>query len=266
MRVTPAPDARRRIEQAQLQETPMHSPALRNRQKILARQSAKGSGRKGAAPMPDKGPVASEYQQLLIALGVDLNALRDIESIERKIETKRTMFERYRPWVTGALDGDTGAQDEIVATMLIWAIDIGEWDMVLALAAHVLEHGIALPERYKRQPATLIAEEVAEAGLKDPPLVGQVTLQAVAALTATHDMHDQVRAKLEKAIGLSLKAEADAFDAEAETAPAGGKPALIQAAMKHFNRALSLNDKCGVKKLIEGLERDLKNLAAPAAG
>lgn len=242
------------------------SPALAHRQRVLASlASGPSSGRaaaaSGGAPMPTDGPVATEYQQLLAALGIDLNQLRNIESVERKIEAKRNMIDRYRPWVEGALSAETAAQDEIVATMMIWAIDVGDWPLALAVAAHMLQHGLALPERYVRKPATLIAEEFAEAGLKNPPQIDLETLIRVAVLVGPADMHDQVRAKLQKAIGLAYAARAEAFDPEAESAVAGGKSALIEAALTHFHAALQLNPACGVKKLIETLTRDLKKLA-----
>lgn len=243
-----------------------YSPALAHRQRVLAGlASGTASAASGAPAMPSTGVIASEYQLLLAALGIDLNELRNIESVERKVEAKRTMIERYRPWVEGALAADQAAQDEIVTTMLIWAIDVADWPYALALAAHVLQHGLALPERYVRKPATLIAEEFAEAGLKNPPLVDLETLQKVGALVAEADMHDQVRAKLEKALGLAFVARAEAFDPSAESAVAGGKPALIEAALAHFNTALGLNKAVGVKKLIETLTRDLGKLA-PAPG
>lgn len=238
------------------------SPALAHRQRVLASlASGTAEAASGAPAMPVDGPVATEYQLLLAALGIDLNELRNIESVERKIEAKRSMIDRYRPWVEGALSAETAAQDEIVTTMLIWAIDVADWAYALRLAAHVLQHGLALPERYVRKPATLIAEEFAEAGLKSPPQVDLETLQAVAALVADADMHDQVRAKLEKALGLAFHARAEAFDPEAESAVAGGKRALIEAALTHLQAALALNKAVGVKKLIEALTRDLGKLA-----
>lgn len=243
----------------------MLSPAKASFQRKLAARLAGAATPSGPAPMPETGAIATEYQQLLAALGQDLRELQGLQSVERKIEAKRAMIAKYRPWIEGALAGDAGAQDEIVVTMLIWSIDIGSWGPARVLAGYVLRHGLALPERYQRKPATLIAEEFAEAGLVNPPTVDLDTLEDIARLTADHDMHDQVRAKLAKAIGLGFKARADAFDPEAESAPAGGKGALIDAALFHLNRALELNSAVGVKKLIEGLERERRNLA-PAAG
>lgn len=242
------------------------SPALANRQRILASLASGKPDAGGAPAMPTEGPVATEYELLLMALGQDLRRLGDIESIERKIEAKRGMITAYLPWVEGAISGAAGTQDEIVSTMLIWAIDVADWARATEFAGYVLRHGIALPERYKRKPATLIAEEFAEAGLKNPPTIGLEDLQAVSALTAAEDMHDQVRAKLLKAIGIALHTKATAFDPTAESAVAGGKAALIESALTHFRAALAKDAKVGVKKTIEALERDLKKLGEPGAG
>lgn len=238
----------------------MLSPAKASFQRKLAAM-ASGAAPDGAPAMPTEGAVASEYQLMLAALGVDLRRLSEIQSIERKIEAKREMIARYIPWVQGALQSETPAQDEIVTTALIWMLDLGRWAEALSLARHVLTHGLALPERYKRNPATLVAEEVAEAGLANPPAADAATLLAVQELTAPHDMHDQVRAKLAKAIGLSFQRQADTFDPTAESSIAGGKPALIDAALEWFTRALALDGKVGVKKAIETLERERKKLA-----
>lgn len=239
----------------------MNSPARASLQRKLAAIGSGATSGPHAGPMPETGDVASEYQLLLAALGVDLRRLSEIQSIERKVDAKREMIGRYRPWLDGALTSPHPAQDEIVATMLIWSIDIADWSLALDLARHVIEHGLQLPERYKRNPATLIAEQAAEAGLQIPPVVDYDTLIMVDALTASKDMHDQVRAKLKKAIGIALHALSEKFDPEAENAAAGGKPALIEAAITSLKDALHLDQKVGVKKLIEGLEREQRKLA-----
>lgn len=236
----------------------MFSPALRNRQRILAEMASGAAPASGGAAMPTSGPVASEYQQLLAALQIDMNRLRQIQSTDKKIEAKRGMIGQYLPWVEGALAAETPAQDEIVGNMLIWSLDIADWDMAFRLAEHFLRHALALPERYKRQPATLIAEQVAEAGLTPEPTVDLVTLQKFDALLQGRDMFDQVEAKLYKALGIAFQRAADAFDATADNAVAGGKSALLKNARDCFQSALTLDKGAGVKKLIEALDRELK--------
>ena len=244
----------------------MLSPAKASFHAKLAAMAAGEAATGTAAPMPTEGPIASEYQLLLSALGIDLNSLREIQSTERKIEAKRAMIAKYRPWVEGAADAAAGAQDEIVAIMMIWAIDIQDWPLAVKLAEYVLLAGIELPERYRRKPATLIAEEVAEPAIKQPGTVPLEVLQSVVDLVSDADIFDQVRAKLEKAMGLAFKARADAFDPTAESAVAGGKPALLTAAVSHLDRALLLDQGCGAKKLKQAIEAELKKLAATSIG
>lgn len=242
----------------------MLSPAKASFQRKLAARASGAVSREGAAaPMPTEGPVASEYQQLLAALQIDMNRLRQIQSTDKKIEAKRGMIGQYLPWVEGALAAEQPAQDEIVGNMLIWSLDIADWDLAYALAQHFLKHGLALPERYKRQPATLIAEQVAEAGLAPATSIDLVTLQKFDELLQGRDMFDQVEAKLYKALGLAFQRAADAFDPTADNAVAGGKSALLKNARDCFQSALTLDKGAGVKKLIEALDRELKK-AAPA--
>lgn len=236
----------------------MFSPALRNRQRILAEMASGAAPASGGAAMPTEGPVASEYKLLLAALQIDMNALRQIQSTDKKIEAKRGMIGKYLPWVEGALAAEVPAQDEIVGNMLVWSLDIADWDLAYRLSEHFLRHGLALPERYKRQPATLIAEQVAEAGLAPVPAIDLVTLQLFDELVREKDMHDQVGAKLYKALGLAFQRAADAFDPTADNAVAGGKSALLQNARDCFQSALTLDKGAGVKKLIEALDRELK--------
>ncbi|MCJ1959661.1 phage terminase small subunit [Novosphingobium mangrovi (ex Hu et al. 2023)] len=254
----------------------MLSPAQRHRQRTLAASTVRAdiprpgtSGAKwtsGPLPMPETGPVASEYQLLLAALGLDLASLREIQSTERKIDAKRAMIEKYRVWADSAatawLAGDVpSTQDEIVATMAVWAIDIQDWPFAMKLARTLLGGHLALPERYKRTPATLIAEEVAEAAIANVEDVPLDVLQEVEDLVAGEDIFDQVRAKLEKALGLAFAHCADTFDATAPSATAGGQGGLLTASIGHFTRAIELHDSCGAKTLLRTAEGKLKKLA-----
>lgn len=244
----------------------MKCPFRAHVERVSAAKAGTGARMNGQGLAPaEHGAGASEYRLLLAALGNDLRQLSNTQSLERKIEIKRGLFDRYRDWVDGALSAEQPAQDEILGTMLVWSIDIGDWPRAMAIAEHVLRHGLTLPERYKRTAGTLIAEEVAEAGLTLPSTVDLATLQRVEALTAATDMPDQVRAKLKKATGLAFKAAAEAFDPNAESGVAGGKPALIRAAITQFERALALNSASGVKKLIGQLERELAQAASEKA-
>ncbi len=212
----------------------------------------------------DAAPIVAEgraYQQLLAALGQDERRLKCIQSVASKVAAKRSMLPAYRPWVEGRLAGDVGAQDAIVATMLVWSLDVGEWELGLQLAAHTLRHSLALPARFKRTPAAAIAEMIADAACaahdRQEDFPAEVLLRT-GALTAEQDMPDEVRARLHKAVGQQAARLADD--------PAGAVQAAQHrtAALVHLRRARELDGRCGVAALIKRLERDQAKEASAA--
>jgi hypothetical protein len=181
---------------------------------------------------------------MLMQLAEHRRRLKQIQSIERKIELKRQLLPEYVPYVQGVLEADSGRQDDVLMTVLVWRIDTGDIEGALSIAAYAIRHDLQTPDRYERSTACLIAEEVADTALKlmdgdtpIPPELITLTLE----LTADKDMFDQVRAKLLKAQGLCLL-----------------KAGQQAAAMEPLKRALELDDRCGVKKLIEVTEREIK--------
>lgn len=247
----------------------MTSLARRMRAKKLAAIAAEAAGLPVAGvarPMPKEGETASEYRILLAALHDDLRTLSETQSITARNPLKREMATKFHPWILGALEaGENGAaaQDEIVVTNMVWAIDYRDIDMALDIAAHVLTHGLTLPERYNRTAACLVAEEIAEAAIKEPGTISLPQLLRVVGLTEDRDMPDQARAKLCKAVGRANLAAAEAYDPQADNAVAGGKAALIEAAIGAFGDAIRLHDASGAKLDLRFAEGELKKLAPP---
>lgn len=214
--------------------------------------------------------------QIMLRLTHDLRRLKEISSIELKIEAKRGMLPDYREWcdlrlaLGAAVEGNelpgSGA-DDVLPTMMIWAIDTGDWPRALELAEHVLRFNVPLPARYQRGAAPLIVEEIATAALKkqtrDEAFPLDV-LEAVEALTADVDMHDEIRAKLKKAIGTELARAAGEMEP--------GTPehlAAVSKALAPLQRAQDLHERVGTKGTIKQLRKVLANAAkeqaAPAA-
>lgn len=217
----------------------MTSPARRHFQQAQAAKAA------GATPAhePQKGDAHDLMQMALVE---DRRRLHDIQSIERKIEVKAELLPNYQPYIDGVLEAGQGAQDDVLMTLMIWHLDVADIERGLTIATYALQHGLETPDQHKRTTATLVAEEIADHYLRlndnlhDNALA---LLEQTEALTRDHDMHDQVRAKLFKALG----------QAQRDSDPA--------TALVSLKRALELNDKVGVKKDIERLERELKNTA-----
>lgn len=204
-------------------------------------------------------PQGTAYQLMLGQLAAHRRALKDIQSVERKIEAKRTFILDYDIWVNAALAADSGAQDQVLTTVLIWAIDIGSYARALQIAEYAVRHKLDLPDQYERDLGTALIDEFAQAALSNK-LSGDDALEilmAVRALTDPLDAPDQARAKLYKALGYALIGKVNSNDVDLEKAD----QEKVKQAQPILERALSLFDGVGVKKDIERIDRHLKKKA-----
>lgn len=202
---------------------------------------------------PTGGAESTVKARMLSMLAAHAVALKGLQSTGRKIEAKRQMLPEYDAYIEGLIEADKGGDDEVAVMVLVWRIDVGDWPTVLPLAAYALRHKLSLPARFKRDLPALLVEEPAEAilkalaaGEKPEALAAAVEgLDELMDATVGHDMHDQVRAKGFKALGL----------ARVDTAP---RDALIclKSALEH-DRAV------GVKTEIARLEKRLASADAP---
>lgn len=222
----------------------MKSPAQAHFERVSAAKAAASvEGRTMAG--------ASRYELMLAKLASDRRRLKAIQSVKQKIAVKAELLPEYAEYVAGALEGGRGAQDDVLVTVMVWRIDTGDYAGALDIARYAAAHGLVLPDQYERTLHAVIAEEFADAALA-AFAAGETfdadLLQGVDVLTATADMHDQVRAKLCKALGLALEA----------TRPA--------TALEYLRRALSLNERVGVKKDIARLAQALQDTQDTAGG
>lgn len=213
------------------------TPARRNRERKLA-------ALQGAANPQFDQVTANAYELQLMQLAEHRRTLKGIQSIERKIDAKRTMLATYKPWIDGLLAADRGGQDDVLVTIMLWHLDTGDLEGAFDMADYVIRHKLNTPDQYDRSAPTLIAEEVADTAIKlqeagTGPSYG--LLSAYLELLKESDMFDQVHAKLHKAVGRAALAEG-----------------FKEPAAEHYRRALELHDKVGIKKELEVLERDIK--------
>jgi hypothetical protein len=207
--------------------------------------------------------LATGYELMLHKLATDRRRLKEVQSMELKAELKRELLPEYVPYVEGVLAAGTGVQDDVLMTVLIWRIDAGDGRGAMEIARYAIAHQLSLPDQYQRTTSTLIAEEFADAAkrARDGGLpVDATALKDVLDLTLGQDMPDQVRAKLHKEIGLSLSLSVIDKPFTPEVMAIG------TAALEHMKRAMELNDKVGIKKEIQKLERELKNATTSGAG
>ncbi|MDF3935365.1 terminase endonuclease subunit [Pseudomonas citronellolis] len=234
-----------------------NSPAKRHFQRVTAAQAAAAA----AGPVQTmEGLTAYELQ--LAQLIQDRARLKGIQSTEGKVELKRQLLPAYAPYIEGVLSAGQGAQDEVLVTVMLWRIDTGDYAGGLEIAAYVFQHELVMPDRFNRTVGCLVAEEVAEGAMKtlktEQPFDIDV-LKRTAELTAEQDMPDEVRAKLNLALGRAL-----VFGVTPEAQDVLGK---VTAGIVLLRRAIELHDKCGGKKDLEAAERLRKQIegAGPAS-
>ncbi|VVT07470.1 phage terminase small subunit [Erythrobacter sp. EC-HK427] len=242
----------------------MTSPFLRNRQRKLAAAAGAAIATTAIAAPDEATEAGQEYAALKVRLHDNLRQLQDVESHEARKPLKKQFLASFAPWVMGVVDADEPVQDEIVMTCMVWAIDIGEFEVAVKIGEFALRHGLAMPERYKRSVACFLREDIAQIEIDAPITVDHALLVRIESLTADADMPDAAKAKLHKALGRSWRAKAEAFDASDDSAPAGGAAAFLTEALAQLKRALSLDKAAGVKKDIEQVQRQLAKLREAA--
>lgn len=213
----------------------MSSPARNHFMRVTAAQAAVNNG--GEQTRPD----ANLYELMMAQLYEHKRQLKNVESIKAKGDLKATFLPDYAPYIDGVIAGDTGLEDQVLMTMLVWRIDAGDYAGALEIAAYAIKHKLDLPDQYKRSTICVIVEEIADAAIRGD--VDLAILEKTLDIAADQDMPDQVRAKLYKSLGLNAELQAS-------------EP---QTALNHLQTAVSFHDKCGVKKDIERLQRIIKN-------
>ena len=250
------------------------SLALRIQARVLAAQSAivahdgdnATAGSPAVASLPVDRAVATAAAQIGARLRHDLQRLKEIRSIALKIAAKREMLPEYTSWIegliAGALEAGAGVSGDVLPTVMVWNIDVGDYAAAMPLIEHVLAHKVPMPQRYARDAATLVVEEIAEAAIKaqaaNQPF-DLAILEQIEALTAHDDMHDEVRAKLLKAIGFEL-------DRTAQAATDADVISLLTRSLTAMKAAQALHDRVGVKTTIKAVEKRLAAAKPDIAG
>ncbi|MGP2501083.1 phage terminase small subunit [Pantoea ananatis] len=195
-----------------------------------------------AARTGGNGRHAKGYDLMLLQLNEDRRRLKGIQSTVTKAQIKVEVLPKYAAWAEGVLSADGAQQDDVIMYVMLWRIDAGDYAGALTIGRHALKHGWVMPVG-KRNTATVLTEEMADAAkaamLAGTPFDAELLLQTLDAVDG-EDMPDQSRARLHKSIGWG----------QTESNPVS--------ALNHLKHALQLDERCGVKKDIEQLERKLR--------
>ncbi|HBR2944158.1 TPA: terminase [Klebsiella pneumoniae] len=228
----------------------MLTPAQKHFQRVMAERHGKTDEQSDTA--------RTAHEQIMHRLRMDQSALRRVQSDQAKAAMKRQLLPHYEGWIEGTLDGDSGRQDEVIVTLMVWAIDAGDYALAARIGRYVVTHGLLMPDRFNRTAATVLVDEICD------PILVQVkaddatdvtpylaVLDEVADFTSGSDMPDVVRAKLCKARAFALR---------------NGTTEEQITALELLRQALTLDAGAGVKKEIDRLARVVKKAVAAAAG
>ncbi|EHP4115785.1 terminase [Escherichia coli] len=227
----------------------MLTPAQRYVQQAVARNRVTMSTRETQRER-------TAHEQVLHQLRLAQQQLKGVQSNIARAELKKHLMPDFEGWIEGTLAGDCGRQDEVITTMMVWAIDCRDYPLALRIGEYVIRHGLALPDNFGRDATTVLTEEIADVILtqaatnSDTDLSGYTAmLDTLHGLVHDKDMPDQVRAKLHKA---------RAFSRRTSTYPDD-----IHQSLMLLREAMRLNPAAGVKRDIATLERAVKKLSSP---
>ncbi|HBQ0246963.1 phage terminase small subunit [Klebsiella pneumoniae] len=227
----------------------MLTPAQKHFQRVMAERHGKTDEQSDTA--------RTAHEQIMHRLRMDQSALRRVQSDQAKAAMKRQLLPHYEGWIEGTLDGDSGRPDEVIVTLMVWAIDAGDYVLAARIGRYVVTHGLLMPDRFNRTAATVLVDEICD------PILVQVkaddatdvtpylaVLDEVADFTSGSDMPDVVRAKLCKVRAFALR---------------NGTTDEQATALELLRQALTLDAGAGVKKEIDRLTRVVKKAAAAAS-
>ncbi|MDU7561396.1 MAG: phage terminase small subunit [Acinetobacter baumannii] len=219
----------------------MLSPARRHRLKALAAKDAAKAETEFGGVRQD----ASVYQLQLTELKNDQIVLRGIASEIERAKAKAEVIPKHMPYVNGVITSDAQIEsDDVVTTIMLWCLDVGEYTEGLRIAEYALKHNLKMPDAFSRSTAAIVAEEIGNAArikFKAGETFDLAILEQANNLTATFDIHDEIRAKLYLAIGRSFM-QLERFE-----------PAVT-----FLKMAITRNENCGGKTELQKAEKLLK--------
>ncbi len=250
------------------------SPAAQRRAFLIASSAGRVLAASGVAvsemAVNDDFELSPDVAKVVLQLEADIRRLKEIKATDRKVEAKIQMMPAYRAWCDGVLAAgkvDPSPLDQVFTTIMAWTIDIGDYMTALPMLEHAMLHKLDMPAGFSRDPITFAIDQICEDAIRVYDAGGEAAstfeagvLPMLQDLVRDHDvdLHDEVEAKLHKAIGRAIMAGADPEN----------EPDLLQrrkSALVEYQAALAKDERVGVKGDIAKLHRELKK-AEPDAG
>ncbi|MNZ06716.1 Phage small terminase subunit [compost metagenome] len=183
------------------------------------------------------------------AMAVDLERISAINSREARQQLKRDeLLPKYQDYVQRYRDSGLNYPNPVLMQVLVWLFDTAQFEHGLELAEFAIAQGQELPERFKRDVPTFVADEVIEwaeaeqkAGRSPEPYVSDLLPR----VDGEWQLFERIPARFHKLLGLI------ALDRE-DWATAIG----------HFDRATELYPDIGVGTRRAAAEKALRRQQA----
>lgn len=142
------------------------------------------------------------------SLEEDLLALKDYQSIQRKIEFKKNeLIPKYKGYVERLKA--SGQNHSLLGYYLVWLLDAGEMDEAVPYGLYCVKNGVSMPERFQSELKTFFVGEVCkwaadllEGGKSADPYLFDV-FEAVT--VGNWDIADSVCANLYRCVGFQFE-------------------------------------------------------------
>ena len=229
-------------------------------QKHQAKEAAEKAAEFGA--MQDM----TAFELQMMQLNNDRQRLKQIQATEAKVVLKKALLPNHLPYVEGILEADKSIQDEVFMTVLVWCIDVGDYEKALQLSAFALRHSMIMPDAFKRNTSTYVVETIAEVFLKQLKIDAVVdisVLEQVEQLILNPDldpkvldMPNQAKAKLYLALG---KATVKLIQSRDE--PTDADLVHAQSAQVYLTSAFELDEKSGALGELKATKKFLDKFA-----
>lgn len=141
----------------------------------------------------------------------DWQQISGIQSHSKRNELKAEFLPAYQAYIDGTIAAGVGEQNDMLLKLMVWALDSQNFATATQIAQFALLNDMVMPEPFSRDVATVYAEQISEELIKNIPIERAAdyadSVQKAVDITTGYDMPDQVRAKLYRALGNTLKTD-----------------------------------------------------------
>lgn len=185
------------------------------------------------------------------ALDVDLARLSDIKPMGQKQELKRQeLLPKYQPYIQRYCESGLVMPNRVLVQVMVWLFDTAQFDDGLELAEIAIAQGQKMPERFKRDIQTFVADAVIEwanaeheAKRSPEPYLSDLLVR----VDGDWRLTEQIPAKYHKLLGIRAMERQD-----------------WPTAISHFERAVVLYPQIGVGTRLDNCRKALaKQQPAP---